>query len=143
MKHNKTQFLTIRPTNDVPGPQVLRSEPVFERSEVLPQRGRVQSTLADGFLQGVLPRHRRPLLHNSPANDNSLLSGIIQLQISTIKEEVNPQKQFKTQTNSKQPRNSIPKGLTLHRADQLPPNLFSERSSCERPAQIAATLAAN
>lgn len=57
-------MLTVRPTDNVASPQVLRSQPVLERPEELPQRGGVQPALADGFLKRFLPGYRGALLHD-------------------------------------------------------------------------------
>lgn len=65
----KSGFPTVRPADDVASPQVLRSQPILERPEVLPERGRVQSVLADGFSKRLLPRRRRAPLHDSPTAD--------------------------------------------------------------------------
>lgn len=61
------EFLTVRPADDVSGSQVFRSQPVFERPEVLSERRRVQFVVPYSFSKRLLPRYRRASLHNFPA----------------------------------------------------------------------------
>lgn len=62
--------LTVRPSDHVTGPQVFRSQPIFEGPEVFSEGGRVQSVLADGLPKRLLPRQRGAPLHDFSANNN-------------------------------------------------------------------------
>lgn len=81
-KFEQVILLTVWPADDFARSQILGPQPIFQRSEVLPESGAVQSGLTGGLPKCLLPRDRRAFLHQSPAEKNKMQS--LMLHFSSI-----------------------------------------------------------